>query len=145
MNAKIKRLAIPAGVAAVIGTTGFAFMANNAVDASSAGQGQATVSGYTVSGITYSTEQGWGKPAPTYSVSTVKFILTSAATSSPANGKPANVNAALLGTSANTSDCTIVNWTIDSNGHGTSPVVCDFHAVQPDVQDVTGLNVEANQ
>jgi hypothetical protein len=143
MNRTVRRLVIP-GVGVVLATSGFAFMASNTVAQSSAGQGQATVSGYTVSGINYSTEQGWGKPSPIYSVSTAKFVITSNATSAPANGVPAGVHASLLGTSAATSDCTIVNWTVNGSGQGTSPVVCDFSS-PPNVADVTGLDVEANQ
>ena len=41
------------GGAAAIASAGFAFMAANTVDASSAGEGTGTVSGYTVSGISY--------------------------------------------------------------------------------------------
>lgn len=143
MNRTVRKLAVP-GVGVVLATAGFAFMASNTVAQSSAGQGQATVSGYTVSGINYSAEQGWGKSTPTYSVSTVKFILTSVATSAPANGMPAQINAAAMGTSAVTSNCTATNWTINGSGQGTSPVVCNFPS-PPNVADVTGIDVEANQ
>ena len=47
-----RRLALWGGAVAIAGG-GFAFMANNAVSASSAGEGFNNISGYTVSGITY--------------------------------------------------------------------------------------------
>jgi hypothetical protein len=155
MNRTFKRLALPVGAAAALSTAGFAFMASNTVAASSAGEGQADVTGYTVSGVNYSAQQGWESPSsPTfnqYKVSAVKFILTSNASGGPANGMPANVNASLLGTAAHTSECVISGWTINGSGQGTGPVVCTFGNGHPGVSDpplqsqVTGLDVTANQ
>jgi hypothetical protein len=150
MNRTFKRLAIPVGAAAALSTAGFAFMASNTVAPSSAGEGSNSVTGYTVSGVNYSAQQGWGQPAPLYSVSAVKFILTSNGTGA-ASGQPANVNAALLGTSATRSDCVISSWTVNGSGQGTGPVVCTFGNGRPGISDpplesaVTGLDVTANQ
>ena len=151
MNSTIKRLAIPAGMAAALGTAGFAFMASNTAPVTSAGEGANGVSGYTVSNVSYQTQQGWGHALPSFSVGSVKFVLTSNATDAPANAKPANVNAALLGTSASKSECTISSWTIVGSGHGTGPVTCSYgtsdnQSSAPALeQDVTGLDVTANQ
>lgn len=144
MKMLTRRVLMWGGAAAVAGG-GFAYMAGNTVDLTSAGQGAQTVSGYTVSSVAYSAEQGWGLPAPDYSVSTVKFTLTSAATTAPANARPAGINAALLGTSATTSTCSVSGWTINAvTGAGSGAVVCNF-ANPPLLSSITGLNVEANQ
>lgn len=52
MSRLSRRLAVWGGAAAIAGG-GFAFMANNTVAASNAGEGIGAISGYTVSGITY--------------------------------------------------------------------------------------------
>jgi hypothetical protein len=53
----MKRLVIPVGAAAIIGTSGFAFMASNSVPISHAGGGGVpnNIQGYSVSGVTYTT------------------------------------------------------------------------------------------
>lgn len=143
MNRYVKRLALPLGAAAILGSSGFAYMANNQVQASSLGESTAAVTGYSVTGINYSSQQGWGKPFPIFSTSAAKFVLTSNATTAPANAQPATVQATLVGTSA-TSNCTIVGWSINSSGQGTSAIVCQF-ASPPDSADVIGLDVFASQ
>jgi len=132
--------------AAVLAAGGFAFMASNSVAASSAGQGQAPVTGYTVSNVSYSAEQGWGQANPTFSVSTVKFIITANSTVAPANNEPAQVEVTLLGTGATplASPGTVTSWTIDPTTHvGSGAVVANVPATP--VSQITGLDVEANQ
>ena len=151
MNSTIKRLVIPVGMAAAFGTAGFAFMASNTAPLTSAGEGANTVSGYTVSNVTYQTQQGWGYALPQYSVGSVKFILTTDATDAPANAKPANVNAALLGTAATKSECSVSGWTINTAGQGSGFVTCSFGTSDKQSSDpalvsaVKGLDVTANQ
>lgn len=53
MNRIIKRMALPLGAATVLGTTGFAFMASNAVDVSHTGEGVHSVGGFTIENISY--------------------------------------------------------------------------------------------
>lgn len=53
MNKKLRWIALPVGAAAILGTSGFAFMASNSVPGSSAGSGTGTISGYQVSNIDY--------------------------------------------------------------------------------------------
>ena len=53
MNRTVKRLAIPIGVAAALGTSGFAYMASNTVSTSHAGQGSGSVAGYNVYDVHY--------------------------------------------------------------------------------------------
>jgi hypothetical protein len=134
--------------AAVLATGGFAFMASNSVAASSAGQGQAAVTGYTVSHIQYSAEQGWGLAAPTYSASTVKFILTANSTVAPANAEPAQVEVTLLSNGAPVAPTVpgqVTSWAINPITHvGTGSVVATITS-PPTVASINGLDVEANQ
>lgn len=53
MNRITKRLALPVVAAAVLGTSGYAFMASNTVPATFAGQGGHVISGSTVSNVHY--------------------------------------------------------------------------------------------
>ena len=53
MNRTIKRVALPIGAAALLGSTGFAFMAANSVQQTFAGNGGNVISGYTVSDVRY--------------------------------------------------------------------------------------------
>jgi len=146
------------GGAAAVAAGGFAFMASNATPASSAGEGANAVSGYTVNHIQYSAEQGWDNPMPNYSVSTVKFILTSDQSTAPANAEPAQVEAALEitgGTWQNLS-CTVASWQVGTSGdyavsngwatvgQGWGSLICN-DASAPMVSTVIGLDVEANQ
>lgn len=76
MNRTLKRLAIPAGAAAILATSGFAFMANNSFDhsASFAGDGAQTISGYVVSNVHYDVVKNQG-----YWINAVSFDLNQAA------------------------------------------------------------------
>jgi len=53
MNRIIKRVVLPLGAAAVVGSAGFAYMATNTVSGSNAGQGTGVVSGYSVTDVHY--------------------------------------------------------------------------------------------
>lgn len=53
MNRIVKRLAVPLSAAAVLGTAGFAYMANNPVETSYAGAGSGVVDGYAVYDISF--------------------------------------------------------------------------------------------
>ncbi|MGH3413864.1 MAG: hypothetical protein ACRDPH_12375 [Marmoricola sp.] len=53
MKRIVRRVVLPLGAAVALGTSGFAFMAANSVPASHAGEGNAAISGYAVSGIHY--------------------------------------------------------------------------------------------
>lgn len=105
------------GGALAVASAGFAYMANNLVNASSLGDGQGNVTGYTVSNISYpgviqykdyfncqtggsqtgDTATGGSSACDYYNgittsfVTNVTFTLTSAATTAPANGKPSQV------------------------------------------------------
>lgn len=56
MNRKVKRLIIPAAAAAILGTSGFAYMATNTVAPSFAGSGNGSISGYHVTNLAYTTD-----------------------------------------------------------------------------------------
>lgn len=53
MNRIAKRVALPVGAALILGSSGFAFMAQNAQQASSLGYSSAAVNGYDVNAIHY--------------------------------------------------------------------------------------------
>ena len=78
MNRRMKRLAVPMVAAAVLGTTGFAFMATNTVAATRAGAGENVISGYDVSGVTYNYVDNFGNPHLNY-IKGVTFTLDHAA------------------------------------------------------------------
>ena len=168
--AELSRRLIMWGGAAVVAGGGFAFMAGNTVTTNSVGEGQGAASGYSVSGITYQTEQGWGVALPAWSVGSVKFTLTSVATSGSGTGQPGQVMAALMGTDGSSKqiplpvpagDATDVScaisgaWTTIASGAnagaGTGNYSCYFgqsaagSAPTQLVSAVTGLDVEANQ
>jgi len=58
MTRTMKRLALPLGAAAILGTSGFAFMASNSVAPSYAGDGVNTVSGFSITNISYHQASG---------------------------------------------------------------------------------------
>jgi len=75
MNRTIKRLAIPLAGAAVVGSSGFAFMASNTLTGDNyAGNGRAAISGYTVSGVHYNYVDNAGNPNLDY-IKSVTFTL----------------------------------------------------------------------
>lgn len=53
MNRTLRRIALPIGAAALLGSSGFAFMATNVQQASSAGTSSNSVNGYNVNDIHY--------------------------------------------------------------------------------------------
>lgn len=151
----ISRRLLVWGGAAAIGTAGFAFMASNAVAASSVGQGSGTVSGYTVSNPQYVTNHyDSGSAGPGDYLNQVSFTLTSDSATAPANAEPSEVmvyttgangmrNSDVVangygwaktydpnGTTPNTSGpefCQINNWTVGGSGAGTGKVTCVFY------------------
>lgn len=167
-----RRLLALGGAMALAGA-GFAYMDTNAVSASSAGEGAAAVTGYTVSNIQWTADNasdiGDG-PMPyesaadvvPYYMTGLEFTLTSKATSAPANGQPASLNVALQtdinGTIGYTQiassktggyhTCSISGWVTNGNGQGTGTVKCGLiiRADQiPPIADVIGIDVEAHQ
>ncbi|CAB1129831.1 conserved exported protein of unknown function [Candidatus Hydrogenisulfobacillus filiaventi] len=85
----------PLALTVLLGGSAYAFMANNNVHQSSAGSGQGTITGYTVSGVTYNLSQY--APDPDH-LTSVSFVLTPAPGGKPAdqvavwfNGNKSNV------------------------------------------------------
>jgi hypothetical protein len=135
------RLLLGVGGAVIIATAGFAYMANNTINASSAGEGIGAVYGYTVSGTTYTTTAGQPE-----SITGATFTLTSGApTGSPASETaPIKVDAFLTAGSLGTVDtgvCAVTGWNSVS---GAGSVTCTFPGAAQ-LWEVTGLDVEANQ
>jgi hypothetical protein len=148
MRIGIRKLLVLGGTTTILATAGFAYMATNTVAQSSAGQGNAPVTGYSVSGIQYSAEQGWGQQLPVYSISTVKFILTSDDNSAPGNGNPAQVKGAIKvsGVWQNLDTCNpTTTWAVNGSGQGFGGFACNVAGGAVPVVNVTGLDVEANQ
>jgi hypothetical protein len=126
----------------VLATAGFAYMANNTVNPSSAGEGVSAVYGYTVSSVSYTTTL-----AQPEAITAAAFTVTSQAPagSTASVTAPVNVNAFLIGGSSagtiDTGTCTVNSWNSTS---GSGGVTCSFSGgVQ--LWEVTGLDVEANQ
>ncbi len=97
MSVTLRALLVPA-VAAVVGTSGFALMASNAVEESAAGEGRADVSGYEVTDITYGYgHRGGSNPTPANggsgAITSVSFSLDKPASTVTAfveQGSPSN-------------------------------------------------------
>lgn len=92
MNRLPRRLLIWGG-AAVAASAGFAFMAGNTVNASSAGDGAGVVTGYTVSHVQYLPAQynPDGSNQPTDLLGAVSFTLTSVSGDHNADSQPSIV------------------------------------------------------
>lgn len=112
MNRIMKRVALPIGAAVVLGTTGFAFMASNAVPQTFAGAGEGQISGYTVSNITYNTFAAYGGDAY---VKSVTFTLDQPA-------KASNVGAYIDANDGTTSH----RYTNCTNNGGTATSATTF-------------------
>jgi hypothetical protein len=74
MRSIVRRVALPIGAAALLGSGGFAFMAVNGVPESHAGAGENTISGYNVSNIHYAYIDNPGNPHLNY-IKSVTFTL----------------------------------------------------------------------
>ena len=150
-----RRLALWGGAAA-IAAGGFAFMASNAVGASSAGSGQGAVSGYAVSTISYqadartiacpTTGSGCVSATPatdsqTYLLS-VSFTLTAQGTTKaqPGHVVAYPVTGATKTPWGHSYDCSVTNW---NPGTGSGTATCTFDPVPPEAT-VVALRVAAN-
>lgn len=131
MNRIIKRLALPLGAAAILGTSGFAYMAANNQSASSLGSSTAAVTGYDVNSIHYNACTPMDG-----NFCSVQFLLKPQSGDAPAN-TGTNVQASINGAGYTT--C-IYNGAPGSN-QGTE-WVCYFKV--PAAQ-VTSLSVSAAQ
>ena len=74
MKSIVRRVALPIGAAAVLGCSGFAFIAINGVPESRAGAGESAISGYNVSNIHYTYVDSIGNPHLNY-IKSVTFTL----------------------------------------------------------------------
>jgi hypothetical protein len=102
-----RRTVLVVAFAAALALATYAFTASNVVPGSKAGQGEGTISGYTVSGVAYTLS-----PSSPANVDSVAFTLSAAATT---------VKATLVQSSSTYTSCAVTG--------GTS-VTCDF---SPDV------------
>lgn len=74
MNRTVRKLALPIGAAVVVGTSGFAFMAQSTVAPSYAGQGRGSISGFNVTDVHYAYVDNAGNPNLDY-IKSVTFTL----------------------------------------------------------------------
>lgn len=100
------------GLAGIMAVGNYAFTASNTVEASNAGQGATTISGYTISGVSYTLDTSSG----TANVSGVSFSVAPTAGTGQA---PTTVRARLTATGAyqncsNTASTT--TWTCSFSG-----------------------------
>jgi hypothetical protein len=136
------------GGAAAVASAGFAFMAANTVDASSAGEGTGNVTGYHVSGISYTPINNVYYTGGDYAAAEgVTFTLTALSSDTSADTKPTNVDAYPLNLSGNLqwghdNGCSIVGTWNNTTGSGTYH--CSF-APQVPIAEIGKLAVEANQ
>lgn len=133
MPRKIRRF-LPVVAAAALATSGFAYMDNNAVDPSNAGQGSAAISGYSVTNIHYTETSD--------NLATVSFTLT--ATNPPNTPHTPTVYAEVgyggtpAGSEQDTCTMTSASWT------GTGTFSCTS-ASHPSLHDINNLSVIAYQ
>lgn len=149
------------GGAAAVAAGGFAFMAQNSVANSSAGEGTGTVTGYNVTAISYtvdnhfyaSTDTFSGKTGPFYAAYTgVSFTLTAQTEGSAAGGQPTNVDVYPVSTDGNhywghDNGCTVTSWTAGTDSPltaGTGSVSCNLAPSVP-AAELGSIAVEANQ
>jgi len=143
------------GGAAAIAMGGFAFMASNHVDASSAGAGAGKVSGYTVANqsyrITNRCATGTTSPTCTATPYIKGFTFTLTANSATANAKvqPTTVLAYPETNTGgrpwgHTTSCTVTTWNA-TTGTGTVTCTAAAHPSQAPVATFDRLYVEASQ
>ncbi len=116
-------------LAGVVGVGVYAFTASNTVPAQSAGGGQAVVSGYTESGVSYT----WNEAGT--DATKVNFILTSTA-----KLKPSDVEVALSPAAPKTAewvDCPAGEYV--AKGTEETEIVCTFKA--PGIANAAGLQL----
>jgi hypothetical protein len=116
-------------LAGVIGVGAYAFTASNTVPAQAAGGGQAVVSGYTESGVSYT----WNEAGT--EITKANFILTSAEKLKPSDVKVALTAAAPTG--ADWVDCPPGSYV--AKGTEETEIVCTFGG--GGIANATGLQL----
>jgi hypothetical protein len=121
----------------------YAFTASNTVAATTAGNGSGTVSGYTVSGVTYTlSNSADGGTAASPVITAVSFALSAEAVA-------ANVSAVISGSSSTSEDynpCTNSGGTTTSGETSGGTWTCDLSGTAGEpVADATTLTVTAAQ
>jgi len=142
MIRSLRRWLVPAA-AIGLATTGFAYLAGNTVDASNAGLGTGTITGYTVTNITYTTNTMATQAGSDWHhyISGVTFTLTSTAGTGTA---PSNVWAEVQhgSTTSQFGKCT-GSWTTSGAG-GSGSYSCQANDTIP-LHDADQLSVLAYQ
>lgn len=161
MKRYIKRLALPLGAAAVLGTAGFAYMASNTVATAGLGEGYAPVAGYTTTNIGFNVDNGIHAKVGSNCggldgchINNVQFHLASQAApgTQAYDNPPAYVYVSLLNSSAvsvsnsgnsnGTSTCT--QTSIWNNGAAGADYNCTVSGTGT-LNNVQNVDVAANQ
>lgn len=161
MNRYVKRLALPLGAAAVLGTAGFAYMASNTVATAGLGEGYSPVAGYTATNIGFNVDHNINKPVGSNCgglngchINNVQFHLASQAApgTQAYDNPPAFVYVSLLnsaavsvsnsGNSDGTSTCT--QTSIWNNGPAGADYTCAVSGTGT-LDNVANVDVAANQ
>lgn len=158
MRKVARQLTLWAGAAAIAGG-GFAYMAANEMTSTSLGAGTGSVTGYTVTTVTWHSAPVTTATDHTYRVTGVTMVLTSKATATPATLMPTSVEVALvLSTGTHLAISTGTHgscrfgttgqaWSVDGSGQGTGKLSCSVSiqaSGEPPTTDVTGIAVEAS-
>lgn len=149
-----RRLALWGGAAAVA-AGGFTFTASNAVDNVSLGEGAGSATGYTVTTISWHSSQ----VATSFFVTGITLVLTSKATTAPADGIPTTLQVALvlstgvhlLVSTGSHGRCqfgaTGQRWAVMRTGRGVGTLTCTVDVTssgEPRATDIGGLAVLAS-
>ena len=142
------RTFVVAAVAMLLSGGAYAFTASNTVPATTAGNGSAAISGYTVSNVTYAlSSSSPGTPASPV-ITGITFTLTG--TSATVGATAPTVEDAVFATgsssSADYSSCT-GSWTKGTTGtstHGTGTYTCSNTTAPATVAEVTSLAITAS-
>ncbi|MCL8207040.1 MAG: hypothetical protein K6V97_03060 [Actinomycetia bacterium] len=104
-SSKAGKILAPVAMTVLLGGSAYAFMASNTVNNSSAGTGSGTISGYTVSNISYKLDGSNNNPD---GIDSVTFTLTPADGTDPATSVAVwfNGNTAAVASTAN-KDCSL--------------------------------------
>ena len=136
------RTFVVAAVAMLLSGGAYAFTASNTVAATTAGNGSGTISGYTVSGVTYTLSTASPGTAASPVITGVSFTLSAEAVA-------ANVSAVISGSSSTSEDynpCTNSGGTTTSGETSGGTWTCDLSGTAGEpVADATTLTVTAAQ
>ena len=129
MNRTIKRLVLPVGAAAILGTTGFAYMASGTLDTSYASVQTGSVDGYHVSNVHYITQDEGSQTTDQRVITAIRFDLDH-------NAAAANVSAYMQDTGRMGTQY----YTNCANNNGTPAAASEFVCQADNVNNITHVD-----